>query len=154
MWLRVSEYTTSSFSSLICANRRSRSVRLDTSPCTSVALFLDLFDRRRSLALAAPGHENVCALLGEQLCQSQCRCCRQLQARFFQRAYPCGSPSRSAPPPFSGSTTPFGHLDLGAYAPIMRVYAPYQRSTHVTIDVLRRPEDCNCFAVRSAARHI
>src|SRR5215831_16176905 len=126
MWLQVSEYTTSS---LICANRRSRSARLDTSPCTSVALFLDLFDRRRWLALAAPGHENVCALLGEQLCrcQSRCRCCRRLQARFFQRAYPCGSPSRSAPPPFSGSTTPFGHLDLGAYAPILCAYAPYQK---------------------------
>jgi DNA-binding MarR family transcriptional regulator len=29
-----------------------------------------------------------------------------------------------------------------------------KRSTHVAIDVLLRPEDCNCFAVRSAARHI
>src|SRR5262249_58957716 len=47
MWLRALVSTRPPpFSSLICANRRSRSARLDTSPCTSAALFLDLFDRR------------------------------------------------------------------------------------------------------------
>src|SRR5262249_23747592 len=40
----------------------------------------------------------------------------------------------------------------------MLLYCVYmhliKRSTHVAIDVLLRPEDCSCFAVRSAARHI
>ena len=85
MWLRVSEYTTSS---LLLSDLREQAIEIREIgyvACTLVALFLDLFDRRRWLALAAPGHENVCALLGEQLCrcQSRCRYCRQLQARFF-----------------------------------------------------------------------
>src|ERR1700730_10990144 len=55
------------FSRLICPNRRSRSLRFDTSPCMAVTFFADLFGRRSQLRLAPPCYKDVGAFIHKLL---------------------------------------------------------------------------------------
>src|SRR5258707_2219567 len=56
-----------SFSRLICAKRRSRSARLDTSPCTPVTFLPISFTAAPQLRLPPARDEDVCAFIHKLL---------------------------------------------------------------------------------------